>query len=240
MSGTRTVVEVSGSVGDDQDQIGDPLLPQQIALAAEVRRLGDAVLGRAIDSDEMADLAAQLVTINDRLERSPRTPKSESLLRRNRVATFIETGRWPDPPPNGSRIEFDPASIVGGELNPFSMNARYYREGDEVVGFVNLGSCFEGPPSRVHGGVICAVFDEVMGSVFRATGTASAFTGELKVRFEAPAPLNIELEFRARLVESSGRRRMLEGEARSPEGQFATATGVFIEMKPEHFPEMSD
>ena len=74
-----------------------------------------------------------------------------------------------------------------------------------------------------------------MGSVFRATGIASAFTGELSVRFEAPAPLGVELEFRARLVESSGRKRFLAAEGTSPQGRFSSATGTFIEMRPEQF-----
>jgi acyl dehydratase len=84
------------------------------------------------------------------------------------------------------------------------------------------------------------VFDEVLGAVFRAIGSPSAFTGELTVRFEAPAPLNTELEFRARQVSVEGRRRILEGEARSPDGQFAKASGIFIEMKPEQLPDLPE
>ncbi len=209
-----------------------------VALAAEIRRLGHAVMERSLDPEETAGISEHIAALANKLEARSKVSKAENIFRRNRIADFIETGEWPEPPPNGARLEFDPASVVGGELNPFSMGARYYREGDEAVGFVQLGPCFEGPPTRAHGGVICAVFDEVMGSVFRATGTPSAFTGELSVRFEQPAPLNVELEFRARRVGSEGRRQLMEGEARSPEGRFATATATFIEMKPEHFPEI--
>ncbi len=244
MSGEKAA---GGEPGDgvvedpDAEALGvDDISPEHVALAAEIRRLGDAMLGRSVDPETKAELAAQLAEINDRLEQRPRVSKVESTFRHNRFRTFQQTGQWPPPPPNGSRIDFDPASLVGGELNPLGMGARYYREGDEAVGFVNLGTCFEGPPERVHGGVICALFDEVMGSVFRATGAASSFTGELTVRLEAPAPLNTELEFRARQVDAKGRRRMLEAEARSPEGQFASATGIFIEMKAEQLPVISD
>ena len=209
-----------------------------VDLAAEIRRLGRAVMERSLDPIESAEVRKELAVLSERLERRPIITKAEGIYRRNRIAVFVESGEWPEPPPNGGRLEFDPASFVGGELNPFGMGARYYREGDEAVGFVQLGPCFEGPPTRAHGGVICAVFDEVMGSVFRATGTPSAFTGELSVRFEKAAPLNIELEFRARRVASEGRRQMIEGEARSPEGRFATATATFIEMRPEHLEEM--
>ena len=212
------------------------LSPERLALAAEVRRLGEVVLGRQLDPGDVRDLTGSLAAINDRLEQRVRISKKENLFRRNRIAHFVETGDWPAPPPDGAPLEFDPASLVGGELNPFGMGARYHRDGDEAVGLVTLGICFEGPPERVHGGVICAVFDEVMGSVFRATGTPSAFTGELTVRFERPAPLHTELEFRARRVGSEGRRQLLEGEASSPDGRFATARATFIEMTAEHLP----
>lgn len=216
--------------------VDDEVSPERAALATAMRRLGNAMLGRELDPDQVEVMTGQLSAMADAIERRPRMTKAETLFRRNRITSFMETGRWPEPPPDGAALEFDPTSVVGGELNPFGMGARYYRRGDEAVGFATLGPCFEGPPERVHGGVICAIFDEVMGSVFRATGTPSAFTGELSVRFEAPAPLETELEFRARLVDSKGRRQFLEGEARSPEGRFASASATFIEMKPEHFP----
>lgn len=198
-------------------------------------RLGDAIIRRQLDPSTAARVSASLAGLIDEIEPIPMITKVENLGRRNRIDKFIETGTWPDPPPDGAQIEFDPSSPVGGELNPFSIGAKYYRDGDEAVGRVNVGRCFEGPPERVHGGIITAIFDEVMGCVFRATGTPSAFTGELAVRFTAPCPIGEDLVFRARQVSSSGRRRMLAGEASGPGGEFASATATFIEMRPDHF-----
>ena len=209
-----------------------------VDLAAEIRRLGNAAMERSLDPIEAAEIRRELTFLSDRLERRPVISKVERVFRRHRIADFLETGTWSEPPENGSRLDFDPTSFVGGELNPFSTEARYYCEGEEAAGYVKLGACYEGPPGRAHGGVICAVFDEVMGSVFHAIGAPAAFTGELSVRFDQPAPLNTELEFRARLVKSEGRRQLIEGEARSPEGRFATATATFIEMKTEHLVDM--
>jgi len=206
-----------------------------VELAQSINALGVAVLGRELTPETAAELSASVNEMTRTVSAGRVVTKEEHVARRNRIATFLESGKWPDPPPDGSRMVFDPASPIGGDLNAFSVGATYFREGDEAVGRVHASRCFEGPPGRLHGGVICAIFDEVMGSVFRATGTASAFTGELTVRFEAPCPIEADLEFRARLVSSEGRRRILEAEATSPDGQFARATAIFVEMRPEHY-----
>jgi acyl-coenzyme A thioesterase PaaI-like protein len=219
---------------------GDDLPRHEVELSNAVNRLGNLVVAHRIDPARAAAITAAIDDLADEVGAWPEASKAERLMARNRITTFLETGRWPPAPPDGSPIEFDPASLVGGELNPFAMGARYFRDGDEAVGRVTLGPCYEGPPDRVHGGVICAVFDEVLGCVFRATGTASGFTGELTVRFEAPAPLGVELEFRGRLVGSKGRRQFLEGEATGPDGRFASAAATFVQMTAQQLAASGD
>lgn len=215
--------------------IPDELPAHAMTLAASVNRLANTLVSRSVEPHRALEITLLLDRLATELALLPERRKADDLGNRNRVRAFVETGEWPGPPPEGGRVEFDSGSFVGGELSPFSMGARYFRDGEEAVGRVTLGRGFEGPPERVHGGAICAIFDEVFGSVFRVTGTPSAFTGELSVRFVKPAPLGVPLEFRGRLVRAEGRRRYLEGEGAGPEGGFATATGIFIEMKPEQF-----
>lgn len=214
--------------GDDPG--GDGLSVDEVELARSLNRLAHLLVGHRIDHDRAPAIAALLDELGDEVAAWPEITKAERLHSRDRVTSFLETGQWPPPPPDGARLEFDPASLVGGTLNPFTMGAHYHRDGDEAVGLVTLGPGHEGPPNRVHGGAICAIFDEVMGSVFRATGSPSGFTGELKVRFEAAAPLGVELEFRARQVGAEGRRQFVEGEATGPDGRFASATAIFVQM----------
>lgn len=227
-------------MSDDTEQAAptglDDLPATELELSRSVRRLGNLLMSRRIDPGRAAELTAILDELGDEIEGRPDASKADRLFARNRMATFLETGAWPPAPPDGSRLEFDPASVVGGDLNPFGMGARYHKDGDRAVGRVTLGPCFEGPPDRAHGGVICAVFDEVMGCVFRATGAPSAFTGELCVRFEAPAPLGEELEFRAWLEGAKGRRQFVAGQAFGPDGRFASATATFVEMTREQLP----
>lgn len=209
--------------------------PQQ-RLALAVQQLGELIITRPLSDDAASRLAEAIEAHRKEFENVEPLPKVERFGRRNRVHEFLDTGAWPEPPPDGAEMDFDIGSAVGGEFNPFSMGVTYFRSGDESVGRVRLNRCFEGPPGRVHGGFLCAIFDEVMGTVFRATGTASAFTGELTVRFEGPAPIDTELNFRAREVRTEGRKRFLEAEGIGPDGQFASARAVFINMRPEDLP----
>lgn len=205
----------------------------QQRLATAIRELGELIITRPLNAEEAADLASAIEGHAAAFEGIDAQPKIERFGSRNRVHEFLETGNWPPPPPDGSEMDFDVGSAVGGEFNPFSMGAKYFRNGTESVARVRVNRCYEGPPGRVHGGFLCALFDEVMGTVFRATGTASAFTGELSVRFEGPAPIDVDLEFRAREVGTEGRKRFLEAEGLGPKGQFASAKAVFITMRPE-------
>lgn len=204
-----------------------------VDLASAVSRLGSALIGRDPGAERASEMTGLLTALSDDLDLVRQLPKSELMGLHSRVRVWAETGQWPEPPPDGGRLHFDPYSFVGGSLNGFSTGAVYTRDGAEAVGVVTVPRNYEGPPDRVHGGMICCIFDEVMGTVFRASALPSAFTGEISVRFEAAAPLNTELEFRARHVRTDGRKLYLTGEGSGPDGQFATATATFIEIPPE-------
>jgi acyl-coenzyme A thioesterase PaaI-like protein len=215
---------------------GENLSATKIDLAAAVRRLGEAVVTRAVEPALAAKLAASVAALADRVEASPERTKIEAIRAypgHQRIVQYLTTGRWPAPPADGEPIPFDALSFVGGAANPFSIGARYRRDGDEAVATVTFTRSYEGPPQRAHGGAIASVFDEVMSALFRALGTASAFTGTLTVRFEAPAPLGVEIEVRARLAATEGRKHTVEAAATGPEGRFATATATFVELSPD-------
>ncbi|MGI9611330.1 MAG: PaaI family thioesterase [Acidimicrobiales bacterium] len=216
------------------------LPPEAVDLAAAVRRLGDELLTREVDPGHAAKLAATLTELRSSLERFPSRTKVESFAStpgHNRVEHFVRTGEWPQPPPDGSEIVFDALSFVGGALNSCSAGVEYHRDGDVAVATATFSPTFEGPPSRVHGGMLAATFDEVMGTVFRVRGMASSFTGTLAVRYLAPAPLGVELEFRAWLQNTEGRKHFIEASASGPDGLVAEASGTFIQMTREQFAE---
>lgn len=217
-----------------------PLPDEEVAAADAVQRLADGLLGRSVDPALSAEVAKVVGDLAERVEAGPTRSKAEAFRQysgHQRIEHFVETGRWPDPPADGETVTFDALSFVGGKLSPISAGASYYRDGETAVGLVTFGPSFEGPPTRAHGGAVAAAFDEVMGAVFRVLGLPSAFTATLSVRYEAPAPLGEPLEFRAELAAVDGRKHTVEAVATGPDGRFASATALFIEMNPEHFAE---
>lgn len=210
----------------------------EIAAADALRRLGEGLIGRNIDTERSAEVARRLEELVTLVGESPSRTKVEAYARyqgHQRIGHYVEYGRWPDPPPDGEEVTFDALSFVGGRLNPFAGGVRYYRDGDEVVAKANLSASYEGPPNRIHGGMVAAVFDEVMGAVFRVRAMASSFTGTLTVRYTGPAPLDEEIVFRARLTETRGRKHFVEASASSGSGPVAEAEATFIQMSDEQF-----
>ncbi len=64
-----------------------------------------------------------------------------------------------------------------------------------VIGHANFGVAYEGPPGYVHGGIIAAAFDEVLGMAQSLTGNPG-MTGTLSIRYRRPDPcLLTELVF---------------------------------------------
>lgn len=208
----------------------------EVEAAAALRRLSKGLLSRSVDPNLSAEIAAVVSALADRVEaEADQRTKAEAFHRygNERIDHFVRTGRWPDPPPDGSDVTFDPLSFVGGVLHPASSSVRYWRDGQEAVAHVTVGQELEGPPGRVHGGMVASIFDEVMGAAFRVTGSASAFTGSLTVRYEAGAPTTVPLEFRAGIKATEGRKYTVEATGTGPDGRFATATAIFIEMPKE-------
>ena len=214
-----------------------PFPPAQLEAAAAVRRLGTALLSHHIPPELSTEVAAQLTALAEQAEAGAPRSKKEAVAGhggQERIEHYLANGTWPPPPPDGSELTFDAYSFVGGRLSPLGAGSRYYRDGEEAIGRVSFTRAHEGPSGRAHGGIVAAVFDEVMGSVFRVRGDGSAFTGSLTVRYEAPAPLLTPVEFRSWLAATEGRKHTVEATATGPDGRFASAVATFIEMSPEH------
>jgi len=120
-----------------------------------------------------------------------------------------------------------PYSPVSGKRNPVAPPLRLWRDGDEVRGEVLFSATYAGPPDSVHGGIIAAVFDEVLAMANVISGRAG-FTGTLTIRYHARAPLDTPIELWGKNVRQDGRKQLSRGEMRVNGELIASAEGLFI------------
>ena len=98
-----------------------------------------------------------------------------------------------------------------GPAHPSGLHVRCFRTEDGVVSPVLVPRVYEGPPGAVHGGIVAAYLDEILGgAALRATGRPSV-TGELTVRYVKPVPAETPLLGRGRVVKDRGRYVDVEG-----------------------------
>jgi len=127
--------------------------------------------------------------------------------------------------------EFFPYSPLVGRLNPISPPVRMWRAtGDakgEVHGEARFRSAFNGPPGSVHGGIIAATFDELLGVTAVVNGLG-AFTGTLSVVYKSLTPLEKPVRMRAWVAGTERRKVFIEGELCDGDTLCATASGIFV------------
>ncbi len=193
--------------------------------AAALRELANAFVAHEADDGTLAnvrDTARALlpdVTSGARRERVP--PEF------GEIAAGVPVG-------DAARRHAMADRAVAGPANPTAVEIESTRDGADVVALVRFGKAFEGAPGRVHGGMVGAVFDDVTGFVLAYVGKPG-FTGRLTVTYRAPVPIETTIEFRARLREESGRKLVVDGEARLDGKLLATADAMFILVDPKHF-----
>jgi len=122
------------------------------------------------------------------------------------------------------------------EVNPATMAVRW--SWDDSTGVVVArflpDARHTGYASRVHGGILTALFDECLAWACAVACGSFCLTGELKVRFIAPAEIGQALDLRGWTVTSWGGYIRAEGEALSPHGAVvARAYGTYSALPRE-------
>jgi acyl-coenzyme A thioesterase PaaI-like protein len=194
-------------------------------LADAVRRISAATVGHAVPDGDIAEAADQLVRIADELEGS--APESKR----------------PRFQPGGHPQDYFPMSPMIGFANPIAPPVEVWSvRGEsgrrEIRGRVTFSDAYEGPPGCVHGGVIAAVFDEVMGAANIITENPG-MTGTLTVRYRRPTPLLAPLDMVARFT-GTERRKIFTWAGIYHDGALtAEAEGIFVKMDPDRLLEIA-
>ncbi len=184
--------------------------------AGALRDLGHALVRHDADPallDEIAELAGQL---RARLE-------TGGARERDLLAEALAT-----PPEDGARLSHNPDCVVSGPANPHGVALDVRRDGDGAAATLTLERGFEGPPGRTHGGIVAAVFDDVMGYLL-AMRRLPALTVELGVRYHAAVPLETPLGVEAGIDSEQGRKIATSATLRDGDGTvLADANALFV------------
>jgi len=126
--------------------------------------------------------------------------------------------------------------VVCGTKNPLSLGTKFYHvEGDLIVGVVTGRDEHQSYPNRMHGGMISALLDEVVGRAINVVEPeAFGVTSEINVKFKKPVPLNEEIRIVGHLTKNTRLVFQAEGFIEDKDGNIlATAKATYVKMTAE-------
>ena len=202
---------------------------------AQIRDVADAVrslihrmVATAAPAEVFADIADELRAVAARLEDHPR----QHLFMGPRESALADAADIGD----DYEGAFDLSPLMG-RANPLAPPLRLQLSDDCVVGTAVFDSAYEGPPGCVHGGLVAAAFDELLGLVQMHAGQPG-MTARLVVNYRSPTPLHEELRLEGRVVRVEGRKTFCTGEIHAGDRLCAEAEALFVALDPGRFAEM--
>jgi acyl-coenzyme A thioesterase PaaI-like protein len=129
-----------------------------------------------------------------------------------------------------------------GPANERGLRIRSFPRGDEVVAHWMPESFHEAFPGVLNGGIIGTLLDchsnwAAAYHLMRRTGaerTPCTVTADYSIKLLRPTPTDDEIELKARVVESTEERAMVEAELIAKGKVCATCRGTFVAVKPGH------
>ena len=212
---------------------------------AELRRFADG-LRRIIEklvlvdapADELATAADTAAAFADRLDREFPRRRSWYEVAETAVADIADIPGAAESRAAGGF--FDRSPIVGLS-NPLAAPLSLEIVSDDgkpyVRGRVVFNAAYEGPPGNVHGGMVAAAWDEVLGMAQSLSGQAG-FTGTLTVKYRSPTPLYEPLVFKGWVDGIEGRKIFTKGTCHAGDRLTSEAEGIFITVDRAKFEEL--
>ncbi|BFM14810.1 hypothetical protein R50073_09930 [Maricurvus nonylphenolicus] len=122
------------------------------------------------------------------------------------------------------------SGVLFGKASPVGFPMELNVINDKVVGTATIPVAFQGPPQRVHGGIVAAVFDILLS---RTQGLCDflGFTADLQVSYKSAVPLDTPLQLEA-WVEYVDERKLRNAGHILVDGKIvATAQGLWVKPK---------
>lgn len=183
------------------------------ALAAELRRVLALVAGIRPLAGDLAPLIGQARALGDAL-------------------AGLSSAQAPAPGAVHRPFDPDRFNPVSGTCNPVAPPLEMWRVsqgpdgpgGRRTQGRVRFGAAYQGPPGHVHGAMVAAMYDDLLGRSQLAAG----FTGSITVTYRRPTPLHRDLDVAAWVDRTDGRKRWVHGTCHLDGVLLTEAEGLFI------------
>ncbi len=121
-------------------------------------------------------------------------------------------------------LPFNPGS---GRCNPVAPEVAMRVEGRSLVAECTFTNCYESAPDTVHGGMLAAVFDQVVSYAPMIDGKTGP-TLKLSVSFLKAAPIETPLRFEAATDSVDGRKYSVSGVCWNGEEKVAEAEALIL------------
>lgn len=131
--------------------------------------------------------------------------------------------------------------FVCGQGNPAGLGVRFFIEGDKVKAEFVPQEAHMGYRGIVHGGIISALLDEIMGWPLSLENGRVCISVEIRVRFKRPLPLGQRYIVSGEAVDDARRLWEGRGEIRDEQGLlYAAGWGRYLPLSEEETEEVSN
>lgn len=126
--------------------------------------------------------------------------------------------------------------LICGEDNHAGLHGQFLEteEGD-LLGIFTVDEEHQSYPQRTHGGILCAILDELIGrAIWMKDDDVWGVTIDLATKYRKPVPLDRQIYGRARLVGEGSRTFAGTGEILLEDGTVAVeAKGHYLRLAPD-------
>ncbi len=117
-----------------------------------------------------------------------------------------------------------------GKMNPIGLKLTFAEENGVYVSRFTPRPEHQSYDGTIHGGIISAVLDEIMGRYLFVEKGRNVVTAKLETRFRKPTPVGQELTIRGWIVKERGKVIEMEATVALPDGTI-TAEGKAMLME---------
>lgn len=135
--------------------------------------------------------------------------------------------------------DFIYVSPIVGFANAIASPFQFWIDEEERIarGEGSFRKAHEGGPGIVHGGILAATVDELLGMATTFSGQPG-LTGRLTMHYHRPTPIEEPLQLTARLDRQEGRRLHMSCDVHHGEVRTASADAVFVVVSGDKFADL--